>query len=181
MFDFTLGTPPDFNERGPLKSAEGTDRVHSLMLSAGISKIAEKLDLQFSYDFNHARALYEYIAGAVAKGYEERLAEQVFDLIEPFAGYAFNKSHAFCYAFVAYQTAYLKANYPVEWMAAVLTTDVAKPEKIVSALGECRQLEIEILMPNINYSQVRFTVERVAVKPGAMATAPKVPCEVVDG
>jgi DNA polymerase III subunit alpha len=78
-------------------------------------------------------------------------------------------SHAFCYAFVAYQTAYLKANYPVEWMAAVLTTDVTKPDKIVSALGECRRIGIPILVPNINYSQVRFTVERVETDPAADA------------
>ncbi|MGE3908292.1 MAG: OB-fold nucleic acid binding domain-containing protein, partial [Chloroflexota bacterium] len=103
-----------------------------------------------------------FIDGAKARDYPVETAEKLWEYIEPFAGYAFNKSHAFCYAFVAYQTAYLKANYPVEWMAAVLTTDVAKPEKIVSALGECRQLDIEILLPSINYSQVRFTVERLA-------------------
>ncbi len=106
-----------------------------------------------------------FLEGSKEHGYSVETAEKLWEHIEPFAGYAFNKSHAFCYAFVAYQTAYLKANYPVEWMAAVLTTDVAKPEKIVSALGECRQLEIEILMPNINFSQVRFTVERIAAQP----------------
>jgi DNA polymerase-3 subunit alpha len=102
-----------------------------------------------------------FLDGAKAREYRVEVAEKLWEYIEPFAGYAFNKSHAFCYAFVAYQTAYLKANYPVEWMAAVLTTDLAKPEKIVSALGECRRLDIEILLPSINWSQVRFTVEPI--------------------
>ena len=100
--------------------------------------------------------------GAKERGYATETAEKLWEYIEPFAGYAFNKAHAFCYAFIAYQTAYLKANYPVEWMAAVLTTDVAKPEKIVSALGECRRTRHRrSCVPNINHSQVRFTVERV--------------------
>ena len=102
-----------------------------------------------------------FLDGSKERGYSTETAEKLWEYIEPFAGYAFNKAHAFCYSFVAYQTAYLKANYPVEWMAAVLTTDVAKPEKIVSALGECRRIGIPILVPNINFSQVRFTVERV--------------------
>ena len=106
-----------------------------------------------------------FLEGSRARGYASETAEKLWEYIEPFAGYAFNKAHAFCYAFVAYQTAYLKANYPVEWMAAVLTTDVAKPEKVVSALGECRRIGIPILVPNINYSQVRFTVERVEHDP----------------
>ncbi|MDP8921583.1 MAG: DNA polymerase III subunit alpha [Chloroflexota bacterium] len=102
-----------------------------------------------------------FIQGALERGYGKDTAEKLWEYIEPFAGYAFNKAHAFCYSFVAYQTAYLKAHYPVEWMAAVLTTDVTKPEKVVSALGECRRIGIPILVPNINYSQVRFTVEHV--------------------
>ena len=110
-----------------------------------------------------------FVEGAKARGYRVEIAEKLWEYIEPFAGYAFNKAHAFCYAFVAYQTAYLKANFPVEWMAAVLTTDVSKPEKIVSALGECSRLGVEILKPSINRSQIRFTVERVAekVEPGS--------------
>jgi DNA polymerase-3 subunit alpha len=108
-----------------------------------------------------------FLEGSKARGYAVETAEKLWEYIEPFAGYAFNKAHAFCYSFVAYQTAYLKANYPVEWMAAVLTTDVAKPEKVVSALGECRRIGIPILVPNINYSQVRFTVERVEHDPAS--------------
>jgi DNA polymerase-3 subunit alpha len=107
-----------------------------------------------------------FLSGAKEKGYAVETATKLWEYIEPFAGYAFNKAHAFCYAFIAYQTAYLKANYPVEWMAAVLTTDVQKADKIVSALGECRRLGIPILVPNINYSQVDFTVERVEHEPG---------------
>ncbi|MBX7111263.1 MAG: DNA polymerase III subunit alpha [Dehalococcoidia bacterium] len=105
-----------------------------------------------------------FIAGAVGKGYEERLAEQVFDLIEPFAGYAFNKSHAFSYATIAYQTAYLKAHYPIEYMAAVLMAAGAHPtgalERVAAAVAECTRLGVEVLQPDVNRSHVNFTVER---------------------
>ncbi len=102
-----------------------------------------------------------FLDGAVARGYGRATAEKLWAYIEPFAGYAFNKAHAFCYAFVAYQTAYFKANYPVEWMAAVLTTDALKTDKVVSAIGECRRMGIQLLRPDVNRSQVRFTVERL--------------------
>ncbi len=102
-----------------------------------------------------------FLSGAKAQGYAKAVAERLWKYIEPFAGYAFNKAHAFCYAFIAYQTAYLKANYPVEWMAAVLTTDALKTDKVVSAIGECRRMGISLLRPDLNRSQARFTVERV--------------------
>ena len=69
-------------------------------------------------------------------------AEHVWELLQPFAGYAFNKAHAYCYALVAYQTAYLKANYPAEWFAAVLSTIAADTEKVVGVVGECRRLGV---------------------------------------
>ncbi|MFN8523911.1 MAG: DNA polymerase III subunit alpha [Chloroflexota bacterium] len=102
-----------------------------------------------------------FINGALEQSYAREVADRLWEYIEPFAGYAFNKSHAFCYAFIAYQTAYLKANYPVEWMAAVLTTDALKTDKVVSAIGECRRLGIPLLRPDINASHARFTVEQV--------------------
>ncbi|MBV9354272.1 MAG: DNA polymerase III subunit alpha, partial [Chloroflexi bacterium] len=100
-----------------------------------------------------------FIATAVEHGYPRRTAEQLWDLLQPFAGYAFNKAHAYCYAFVAYQTAYLKANHPVEWFAAVLTTIAEDTEKVVGVVGECRRLGIEVLPPDINRSRLDFTVE----------------------
>jgi len=104
-----------------------------------------------------------FIAGAKAKGYSEEDAERIFDLIEPFAGYAFNKAHATCYAVVSYQTAYLKANYPVEYMTAILRNAPSHPsgtvKRIAAALAECQKLGIPVLPPDINRSEATFTVE----------------------
>ena len=101
-----------------------------------------------------------FITGAKAKGFSTELAEQVFALIEPFAGYAFNKAHAFSYALIAYQTAYLKANYPVEYITALLSTHAGVMEKITSAISECRRLGIKVLPPNINHSEANFSIEK---------------------
>jgi DNA polymerase III subunit alpha len=106
-----------------------------------------------------------FIAGAGARGYSEADAQQVFDLIEPFAGYAFNKAHAVSYATIAYQTAYLKANYPAEYMTAVLRLASSHPtgaqERIAAAVSECAKLGIAILPPDINHSSVNFEIERL--------------------
>ena len=102
-------------------------------------------------------------AGAVAKGYAGDDAEKIFDLIEPFAGYAFNKAHAVCYGTIAYQTAYLKANYPAEYMTAVLRLAPSHPsgtaERVAAAVAECTKLGIPILPPDINRSGAQFEVE----------------------
>ena len=100
-----------------------------------------------------------FLNGAKEKGFSSELAEQVFARIEPFAGYAFNKAHAFSYALVAYQTAYLKANFTVEYMAALLSAHAGVTEKIVSAISECRRLDIKVLPPDINHSQANFSIE----------------------
>ncbi|XUX00337.1 MAG: DNA polymerase III subunit alpha [Dehalogenimonas sp.] len=100
-----------------------------------------------------------FIAGAVKNGYTEDMAEQIFALIEPFAGYAFNKAHAVSYALIAYQTAYLKANYPVEYMAAFMATQRDDAEKVAVAAAEARRLGIELLSADINASEVNFTIE----------------------
>jgi DNA polymerase-3 subunit alpha len=106
-----------------------------------------------------------FIAGAKAKGYSEEDAERIFNLIEPFAGYAFNKAHATCYAVVSYQTAYLKANYPVEYMTAILRNAPSHPsgtvKRIAAALAECQKLGISVLPPDINHSEATFTVEQL--------------------
>ena len=105
-----------------------------------------------------------FIAGAVERGYDEADAQQVFDLIEPFAGYAFNKAHAVSYATIAYQTAYLKANYAAEYMTAVLRLASSHPtgaqERIAAAVAECAKLGIAILPPDVNHSGVNFQIER---------------------
>ena len=107
-----------------------------------------------------------FMSGASEKGYDEKISEEIFNLIEPFAGYAFNKAHAFSYATIAYQTAYLKAHYPVEFMAAVLCTSGNSlgnnQDKISPTLGECRKLGINILPPDINKSEVNFSIEKEA-------------------
>jgi len=102
----------------------------------------------------------QFVEGAVGQGYERRLAEELFDLIEPFAGYAFNKAHAFSYGVIAYQTAYLKAHYPVEYMAAVLKAAQGSHERIAAAIGECTRLGIAILPPDVNRSRAFFAVEQ---------------------
>ncbi len=101
-----------------------------------------------------------FIAGAKKNGFSTEVASEVFALIEPFAGYAFNKAHSVSYALIAYQTAYLKANYPAEYMTAFLTTNADQLEKVASAIAECRRLEITVLPPDINRSQANFSIEK---------------------
>jgi DNA polymerase-3 subunit alpha len=96
---------------------------------------------------------------AKENGFPDEIAEKVFNLIEPFAGYAFNKAHSVSYALIAYQTAYLKANYPAEYITALLITNAAQSEKVASAVRECRRLGIKVLPPDINRSQVNFSIE----------------------
>ena len=101
----------------------------------------------------------KFIAGVASNGYEEGLGEQLFKIIEQFADYAFNKSHSYGYGLVAYQTAYLKANYPVEYFAALLTSVKNKLENAAVYLNECRQRSIEVDVPDINRSDSYFTPE----------------------
>ena len=98
----------------------------------------------------------KFIQAVIERGYSRPTAERVWDLLQPFAGYAFNKAHAYCYALVAFQTAYFKANYPTEWFAAVLSTIAADTDKIVGVVGECRRLGVGVLPPDINRSRAEF-------------------------
>jgi DNA polymerase-3 subunit alpha len=100
----------------------------------------------------------KFCTGALAKGYSKKVAENIFKLLIPFAGYGFNKSHAAAYSVLAYQTAYLKANYPAEFMAANLTNEIANPDKLAEYIHETREMGIEILRPDINLSEKTFTV-----------------------
>jgi DNA polymerase-3 subunit alpha len=97
---------------------------------------------------------------------DEKLASIIWEKIGMFAGYGFNKSHSAAYAFVAYRTAFLKANYPVEFMAAVLTSEIDNAEKIAFFIGECREMGIRILPPDINSSDINFTVDGDAIRFG---------------
>ncbi len=101
-----------------------------------------------------------FISRAGENGFPAEVAEEIFNLIEPFAGYAFNKAHSVSYALIAYQTAYLKANYPAEYMTAFLTANAGQSDKVASAVSECRRLAIPILSPDINRSQINFAIER---------------------
>ena len=100
----------------------------------------------------------KFIEGAIKNGVKAQKAEQLFHLIEPFSGYGFNKAHAASYGMVAYQTAYMKANYPVEYMTALLTAESSDAEKISAAINECRRMRIKVLPPDINESDVGFTI-----------------------
>jgi DNA polymerase-3 subunit alpha len=99
-----------------------------------------------------------FIKGAVANGISEKKASRLFDLMAFFAEYGFNKSHSAAYAYLAYQTAYLKAHYPVEFMAATLSSDLDSTDKIVKSIKECRNMSIEILPPDINQCGREFKV-----------------------
>ena len=100
-----------------------------------------------------------FIQGAINNGFEQSMAEEVFNLIEPFAGYAFNKAHSISYALVSYWTAYFKAHYPVEYMGAVLNSRLDHAERMVIAINDCAQMGIRILPPDVNHSGVFFTIE----------------------
>ncbi len=107
-----------------------------------------------------------FVKGAVGRGIAERKATKIFDLMEYFAGYGFNKSHSTTYAYLAYHTAYLKANYPRHFMAALLTIESQNTDKLAMYLGECRELAVPVLPPDINRSEWRFTVEPEGVRYG---------------
>lgn len=117
----------------------------------------------------------KFVNGCVKNGIPQKRAGEIFQLIEPFAGYGFNKAHAACYAVIAYQTAYLKANYPVEYMTAVLTaesranTGDTRNDKIAMIVGECKRMGLALLPPDINASEVEFTIEEGKIRFGLSA------------
>jgi DNA polymerase-3 subunit alpha len=100
----------------------------------------------------------KFVEGAVGNGVAPQMAEKLFGLIDKFGGYGFNKSHSAAYAMIAYQTAYLKAHYPVQFMAALLTQDMGSQDKTIKNIAECRAMGIEILPPDVNESQADFSV-----------------------
>ena len=110
-----------------------------------------------------------FIEGAVKQGIQKRKASKIFNFIEHFAGYGFNKSHSTTYALLAYRTAYLKANYPSYFMAALLTIERQNTDKLSLYLSECRDMKVPILPPDVNASSVRFTVTDKGVQFGLAA------------
>ncbi len=100
----------------------------------------------------------KFIEGCVKNSINKKLAEKIFSFIEPFAGYGFNRSHAACYAFIGYQTAYLKAHFPAEFMAALLTADQQNTDRVAIEIEECRNMGIDVLPPDINESFDEFSV-----------------------
>jgi DNA polymerase-3 subunit alpha len=111
----------------------------------------------------------KFVRGAVEARTPRRKAEEIWSLIEPFARYGFNKSHAVAYALLAYQTAYLKAHYPVHFMAACLTSSIGSTDEIVRVMGECAIAGVPVLPPDINESQRTFAATRQAIRFGLAA------------
>jgi len=105
-----------------------------------------------------AKERSKFVDGCVAQGHDQAFGERIFDTIEPFADYSFNKSHSVGYGYVAYQTAYLKANHPVEYLAALLTSVKSNKDQTAVFLNECRQMDIPVLVPDVNESEQDFTV-----------------------
>ena len=99
-----------------------------------------------------------FLEGCENNGIDKNLAENIFDLVEKFAGYGFNKSHSAAYALVSYQTLWLKTHYPAEFMAAVLTADMQNTDKVVTLVEECRNMKLDLLVPDVSRSEYTFTV-----------------------
>src|SRR5205823_4538424 len=104
--------------------------------------------------------------GAVSRGVTEAKATEIFDLMAFFAGYGFNKSHSAAYAVISYQTAYLKANYPLEYLAALLNNEAGNYDKVAAAVLDCHAREIEVLPPDVNRSEAGFSVQEGKIRYG---------------
>ncbi len=104
-----------------------------------------------------AKQRAKFVEGAKANGHSPKKAEKIFDQMEKFAGYGFNKSHSAAYAYLAYVTAYLKAHYPTEFMAGLLTSETGNTAKVVKYINECREMSIRVLPPDVNHSAFDFT------------------------
>jgi len=111
----------------------------------------------------------KFLAGAMQRGFPERKVAKIFDLMEQFAGYGFNKSHSAAYALLAYHTAYLKTHHPVEFMAALLTSETGNTDKVVKYINECREMGIAVEPPDVNVSEATFTPHGGAIRFGLAA------------
>ena len=124
----------------------GADLLRRAMGKKNASEMAKQRDL--------------FVQGAIGKGFANNLASNIFDLMEKFAGYGFNKSHSAAYALVAYQTGWLKAHYPAEFMAATISSDMDKTDKVVTFIDECRAMNLDLLPPDVNHGQFHFSVDQ---------------------
>jgi DNA polymerase-3 subunit alpha len=113
-----------------------------------------------------AKQRVRFLDGARENNISQEAAEYIFDLMEKFAGYGFNKSHSAAYAVISYQTAYVKAHYPAEFMAAIITSEVSNTDKILAHVSACRDMDIEVLPPDVNKSFNEFTVEGESIRYG---------------
>ncbi len=168
-----LITYPDPRLKDILKQSYGVltyqdDVLLSVIELAGYSwlevdKFRKAMGKKIPADMKKQKELF--IKGCLENGLSARKAEEFFELIAPFAGYGFNKAHAACYAIIAFRTAYLKANYPVEFMTALLTAESrgasgpVKNEKVAQAVLECKRINIPVLLPDINKSLSEFSIE----------------------
>lgn len=116
-----------------------------------------------------AKERSRFLEGATGKGIERKKAEHIFDLIEKFGSYGFNKSHSTAYALIAYRTAYLKAHYPLEFMASLLTCEMGSTDEVVKYINECQEKGIKVLPPDVNLSEADFTVEKDKIRFGLAA------------
>ncbi|MDQ6678214.1 MAG: DNA polymerase III subunit alpha, partial [Acidobacteriota bacterium] len=107
-----------------------------------------------------------FVTGGLANGFPQKKIEKIFDLMEQFAGYGFNKSHSAAYAYLAFVTAYLKAHFPVDFMAALLTSETGNVPKVVKYINECREMSIKVLPPDVNASECNFTPDSSAIRFG---------------
>ncbi len=136
-------------------SLGGADLLRRAMGKKDMEEMAKQRDL--------------FMAGAAGRKHPKEKAGQLFDLILQFAGYGFNKSHSSAYALLAYHTAWLKTHYPVEFMAALLTSETSKPENVVKYIGECREMGITVLPPDVQVSDANFTPGGDAIRFGLAA------------
>jgi DNA polymerase III subunit alpha len=113
-----------------------------------------------------AKQRARFITGALERNFPQKKIEKIFDLMEQFAGYGFNKSHSAAYAYLAFVTAYLKAHYPVDFMAALLTSETGNTAKVVKYINECREMGITVLAPDVNFSDWNFTPDGAAIRFG---------------
>jgi DNA polymerase III subunit alpha len=111
----------------------------------------------------------EFIAGAVERGFSKKIAGEIFDMIQKFASYGFNKSHSVAYSVLAYQTAYLKSHYPAEYMAAAISAEIGDTDYVVQLIEECRKLKLSVLPPDVNESDVQFVVTKDGIRFGLSA------------
>lgn len=116
-----------------------------------------------------AKQKLEFNQGALKKGFTKKAAGEIFDMIEKFASYGFNKSHSVAYSVLAYQTAYLKAHYPAEFMAATMSTEIGNTDYVVQLIEECRRMQIQVLPPDVNESSVQFVVKSDGIRFGLSA------------